>query len=604
MHRCIADRRVARWAPLRRAALVVGAILASVGGAAGRAEAESWEWGELRASIDSFLTVSTSIRTEGQDCRLVASINGGCDNLPEGALRPQDADQGRLLNSDDGNLNWDKGDVFSVLTKGSHDIQVDWRWTGAFVRFNYFYDAILNDKDSTRRTDLRADARNRDSVVEGGTVGAGFLLLDAYAFANWEMADRLFDLRVGNQVLSWGESIFTQGGINAINGLDVNKIRLPGSELKEALAPAPIVRLIGDIWDGLSFEAYYQFEWRRTQVDPVGTFFSTSDLVGRGTDGFFLGCGDRGTSTDPGNLSQSEQIFCNYFVLKNEFPFRGSEPANDQGQWGAALRYFVEPISTEIGIYYIRLHDKYPTVSFKGTTVNDLGYFNEYLEAIDLSGISFNTEVAGIAIGGEFSFRHDQPTPITNNPNKRLPNFQALLYDVGTGGPGGVVTGASREDRIVAVLNGLYQVGPGTPFFGMLLRAIGASEVIAILELGMTHYLDYTLPRESYAAPLGVGKVDDTGMGYQMRVEIKYDRFLNTPWTVKPVVSFRHDVYGITPPGEAAYNEDAMQVGLSLEANYKERWIGLVTYSTNFEAGIRNSNRDRDFVGVSVSYAF
>ncbi|MGH0034912.1 MAG: DUF1302 domain-containing protein [Myxococcota bacterium] len=591
--------RRARWTGRRRLAvqLALAGLLCGLPGARG-ASAESWEWGELRASVDSFFSVSTSIRAQDRDCRFVATANGGCSGKV-GPIPELDATEGALVNGDDGNLNWNDGDVFSVLTKGSHDIQLDWRNYGAFLRFNYFFDPMLNDESNTRRTDLRSEARQRDAVFEGGVVGRQFLLLDAYLYADFDVADRYFDVRVGNQVLSWGESIFIQGGINAINSIDVSKIRLPGSELKEALAPAPIARVSGDLVGSLSFEAYYQFGWRRTQLDPVGTFFSTSDLVGRGTDGFFTGCGDRGTN--PQNV---DPFLCGFVLQKTEYPFRGNEPASDQGQWGAALRYYIDALETELGVYYIRLHDKYPTVSFKGTTLDDLGYINEYPEQIDLYGFSFNTLVAGIAVGGEVSYRQNQPTPITGDPGRSLPGFQQLLADVAAGGPGGKVEGSVREDRIVAILNGLYQVGPGTVGVGQLLRAIGASEAIAILEFGVTHYLNFRVPKEFYPTPQGVAAVDDTGLGYQLRLELTYDRILGTPLTFKPILSFRHDLYGITPPGEAAYNQHTKQVGVTLELRYQERFVVTASYSNSFGGGVRNGNRDRDFAGFSISYAY
>jgi hypothetical protein len=412
--------------------------------------------------VDSFFSVSTSIRTEDRDCRLVATANGGCNvNAPPPSpqLDPaQAAVETRLVNGDDGNLNWDSGDVFSVLSKASHDVQLDYRNLGAFLRFTYFWDAVLNSASNTDRTDLLREAQRRDSILQGGVVGHQFLLLDAYLSAGFDVADRRFDARLGNQVLSWGESIFTQGGVNTTNSVDVSKLRLPGSELKEALTPAPIARLGGDLVGALSFETYYQFGWRQNEIDPVGSFFSTNDLVGRGTNGFFTTCGDRGTQS-----GAVDPIECSRVLPPTEFDFRGRTPARDQGQWGTALRYYIDSLETEIGAYYIRLHDKFPTVSFKGSTLDNLGYFNEYPEEIDLYGISFNTVLTGIAVGGEVSLRTDQPVSIVSNPKRSLSGFQELLLDIANGGPGGIVEGSIREDRIVAILNGLYQVGPGTP---------------------------------------------------------------------------------------------------------------------------------------------
>ena len=38
--------------------------------------------------------------------------------------------------------------------------------------------------------------------------------------------------------------------------------------------------------------------------------------------------------------------------------------AKSQGQGGAALRYYLDAIETEFAAYYLRFHDKQPTVSF------------------------------------------------------------------------------------------------------------------------------------------------------------------------------------------------------------------------------------------------
>jgi hypothetical protein len=47
-----------------------------------------------------------------------------------------------------------------------------------------------------------------------------------------------------------------------------------------------------------------------------------------------------------------------------------------------------------------------------------------------------------------------------------------------------------------------------------------------------------------------------------------------------------------------------MLVGLSLEARYQNTWSALFSYSNSFGAGMRNGGNDRDFVGLSASYAF
>jgi hypothetical protein len=62
-------------------------------------------------------------------------------------------------------------------------------------------------------------------------------LLDAFAYFRFDLGSRPAEIRLGSQVVSWGESTFIQGGINAVNHFDVSALRAPGAELKEGFMP-------------------------------------------------------------------------------------------------------------------------------------------------------------------------------------------------------------------------------------------------------------------------------------------------------------------------------------------------------------------------------
>jgi len=602
------------------------AALASLAVAA-PAAAATWRKGELEASFYSTLSVSVNVRTQERDCRQIATINGGCNAdavLGSPPTPEQLATEGRLLNTDDGNLNWDRGDAFSVLFKGTHEAKADYRNYGAFVRFTYFMDLIQAQGDSTRRTDLSRDARFRNNLMESGVNGAHFLLLDAYGYALWDVGPWNVDLRVGNVALNWGESVFTQGGINTISPLDVTKIRLPGSELREALLPIPMVRVASNIWAGLSAEVYYVFDWKRTDIDPVGSFFSTSDQVSRGAQGFFypipFQCGDPGTpdaNRGPGCPNTVEDLT----RFPNGIPRLFDDRPSDQGQFGTALRYYVDPIETEIGAYFIRFHHRFPVVSFKGTTGNailncqaapsvpdptcDLGYFIEFPESTNVVGLSFNTMLGEFwAVGGEVSYRPNEVVNVAANPDATpFTSPSELFFNLTTpAGTGGVFHGYVREERLVAMLNGLYVAAPGTPLYGRLIEAIGASESNVVAEVAVVNYPSLNIGKQYYAGP--TDRVDTTGFDYQIRIDMTWDRVLGSAWSLVPTVAFRHDAVGNTPSGELGVVQGLMQVGTSLEARFQNTWSLLFTYSNSFGAGARNGSNDRDFVGFSASYAF
>jgi hypothetical protein len=212
------------------------------------------------------------MRTQGMSCKLIGQDNGGCASLS--AALPEATEDAYFLNADDGDQNYKKYDIFSEVVKGTHELQFkapeDF---SAFVRFSELGDWRIGE---TERTELDTDAK-RFSVYN-------FQLLDAYVNKNFELFDRSMRLRVGNQVMSWGEDIFVLGGINSINSIDVRRYHVAGTQVKEILRPAPMISFSSDIVDGLSTEAYWQWHWNSFQLDPTGTYFSSADPAGKGND--------------------------------------------------------------------------------------------------------------------------------------------------------------------------------------------------------------------------------------------------------------------------------------------------------------------------------
>ena len=97
-------------------------------------------------------------------------------------------------------------------------------------------------------------------------------------YGSFAIGDSDLQVRLGNQVINWGESVFIQG-VNQINPIDVPAARRAGAELKEILLP---VWAAYANWgfDFGSVEAFYQLKWNNTSVDGCGTYFTaTSTLI-------------------------------------------------------------------------------------------------------------------------------------------------------------------------------------------------------------------------------------------------------------------------------------------------------------------------------------
>jgi len=702
---------------------VAAAVLIALGQAgAGPAAAADFEVGEVQVHVDTTVSAGVSMRVEDRYCGLIHETNDNkCNPGDSGEPHQQ------MLNSDDGNLNYDKWDVFANTYKATVDVDLAWENFGGFFRGSFFYDPVAMYVD-TARTELDRDARYRSSPMNSGVVGMGYQLLDAYLYGSFNVAGRPLDIRVGNQVLSWGESLFFAGGVSAINTVDLNRLRAPGSDLKEAFLPAPMVRVSAEIFRNFSIEGFYQLAWNYTQLDPVGSYFSTNDMVGRAAKGMFfvyddgisdakleqmadymanpsdvvisfaldddcdtprppqaevfrptlLGAtpGDlprtpaemfeQGFSPvapivapvvpplDPGDppvLEPWEQAFFEGILTTlidggfdpraetNTPPFYPfaiprvkDDWAHSQGQWGIALRYFAEPIRTEFGLYYLRIHDKIPSVGFVAeprdilvspmllgfgpvdleflanqfgfsmplcceTVGVPIGYFREYPEDINIFGLSASTELFGVAWGFEASYSTRRPVPLDGEWV-----FRQVLDDAAAAGQRVKRSGFARERRLQVQLNAIATIGPGDPYLGAIVRLLHISSIAATFEVAAVKFpsLDSEV---QYQAPFGKDHVDELSWGYQTLVQGFYDNPFGVPVTVIPRLGFAHAVDGNTP-GLYPFVEDVKSFSAGVNVDYLGVWQFDLAYNAFFGADSANGLYDRDYVSLSVTRSF
>ena len=350
----------------RRRSIPTAAIVLALGGLLGAMPAQAFEFGEgeFQGSLDTTISHGLTYRVGKRDPLLAGKTN-----------------------SNDGNLNYSRG-VVSNTSKFTTDLDIGTGDFGAFVRASGFID-FENQNGERERTELSDAAKER--------VGRNLELLDAYVTGTFDVGDTIVDARIGRHVLNWGESTFIPNGINAINPFDVSKLRLPGSELREALLPVGLASLSVAPTDTLSVEGFYQFEWEETEIDAVGSYFSVTDYVGPGAreavisnvaDGFAESVteADRRSSFEtllPGitrainaDLAGNMVDHPQHGVIPAPLPplaasdpdfatvLRGPDRApEDSGQWGLALRYLAEDLNdTEFGFYFMNYHSRLPIV--------------------------------------------------------------------------------------------------------------------------------------------------------------------------------------------------------------------------------------------------
>ena len=355
-----------RFAP-RVAGFTLAGLLPLLGGAEVEAVEFSFADDEIKGSFDTTLSYGQLWRVQGQD-------------------KTNDD-----VNINDGNRNFDTG-LVSEVYKVTSDLEVSYKNYGAFVRGSAFYDARIMDKrtdysGSNNPSQPSQNFPDNDSFTYDTRHSAGrdAQILDAYVYGNWEVGDLPLTARLGRQVFNWGEGLFYRGGVNTTNPINAAQFRLPGSELKEVLVPIEALNFNVGLSDNLSMETFYQFNWKETQVDPVGTYFSETDLFADGgntayavmpqltaLNGLYQGLSAAGAGGLQGGGGAD---------AVGNFKVASIGPdinAKNDGQYGVAFRYLAEQLNaTEFGFYFVNYHAKEPTIyadlgSYSGLNLAEL----------------------------------------------------------------------------------------------------------------------------------------------------------------------------------------------------------------------------------------
>ncbi|MEK1941150.1 MAG: DUF1302 domain-containing protein [Pseudomonas sp.] len=587
-------------------------------GASAQAQAVNFNIGEIEGQFDSSLSIGASWSTAKRDQTYIGSANGGT---------------AFTQTNDDGRLNFQRDKTFSKIFKGIHDLELKYGDTGVFLRGKYWYDFELKD-ESRELADID------DSDAKMGAKSSGYQLLDAFVYHNYAIAEQPGSVRLGKQVVSWGESTFIQNGINSINPVDVSAFRRPGAEVKEGLIPVNMFYVSQTLTENLSAEAFYQLEWDQTVVDNCGTFFSSTDVLQEGCNNNYRildGATVNALRSSPAALGVLAGAGVDINSQGVAVPRLGDRDPSDSGQWGAALRW--QGDDTEYGAYFMNYHARTPFLGVQNPDAAAIGtaltlssspsalvrslaqpvllgrghYYFEYPEDIQLYGLSFSTTLpTGTAWSGEISYRPNMPLQI--NTNDMTPLIATSVVDAAnagaaTGGAAGAVAAAlatAEQDHRGYNRKEVTQIQTTfTHFFDQIMGAdrltvvgeIGANSIGGLESINDVRYgRDSTFGNRTQGGRHGY--YTNTSWGYRARAIWDYsDAFAGV--NLKPNVSWSHDVDGYGPN----FNEGAKAASIGLDAEYRNTYTAGISY-TNFFGGDYNVLTDRDFLALSVGVNF
>jgi len=597
----------------------------------GQTQAMEFQFGDIEAVFTSEMSIGKSWRVEAADPSLLKDVYG---------------DYG---NNDDANNNYKKDDSFSEIIKGVHDLELRYKNVGLFVRGKYWYDRQM-DKGNVHYGNLAQLDSNgiagapliynhpneplNDDNFDNLSKASGVALLDAYIYGEFEVGNTPVDLRLGKQVINWGEGNFIRSPLNSISPIDSSALKRPGATVKEALLPINMAYASFGMTDNLSSEFFYQLDYQETIVDGCGTYFSGTDYVTAGCDSISLSNGATSIARNTDGVRKS----------------------TNSGQFGAALRYYSEALAdTEFGLYFMKINDRLPIVSF---TKHDVGgaemgalfqqtmqiwqqagqssgyntptdlykaligkeristssYVTDYTSQIQVTGFTFATNVGGLSLSGEYSRLKDKAIQI-NGPML----VSALLTE----------TSSSTElnERVRTTENGALFSGSDKFDVSQIQfsaintfdQILGASQVSVVGEIGYTYVHDFdespTTTKYGRSGIFGLydhnpnnpaaiddGFVTQASWGYRALISAQYNNVI-AGVNFKPSILWSHDVDGYAPQPGGNFIEGNTKLTVNLSASYLETYSAVIAY-TQYSGDDFSVLKDHDFMSVNFSVIF
>lgn len=549
---------------LKKIALSV--LMAYAGGAA----AFTFETESVSGNFDSTVSAGIGVRAKNASCGLVLRDSAGIftgNAGPSGSGAPGGCTETTSSLGDQGNLNYGKGDAFTTYLKGTHELlvkmpedlkfmaRVSWLKDFSATRTTGFISAG-NPTGASQPDDARDDLRFKAR------------LLDLWVSKEFSLGEERARVRVGNQVVSWGESLFLPGGINQTNAMDLMRLSQPGTQLKEVFLPAPIASFATGLGHGLNLEAYVQTNWNENYFPPTGSYWSTVNGLGKGHSAYGL--------TD--------------------------EKAKNSGQYGAALRWQPSGTQLNLGAYAMAYHDKAPQFSYNANGSGNVGW--AYAEDRTLYGVSANFPLGDWAIGSELSYR----------PKDAV----ALNSATGCGGTSGNCY--VDEKKLQWHLTGLLSLTPSD--YPFILNALGGASTATLLAEAVV--VRYPKLKSTYngefvsAGGWGWGLENDPGgtlesvgtknsWGYNFDFSWVYDGSVIPGWQVIPEIYYFQAVKGRTPNAMALFMEGAKSANFIVNfVHNPATWQFGVNYAKFWGGGrvFDQPLKDRDFFGAFVSRNF
>jgi len=266
-------------------------------------------------------------------------------------------------------------------------IDIDKGDFGLHASADAWYDAIDNRNDQSESGGMR---RVADDSEHGGQ---DIELFEAFVHGVTDIGnDQPLSFRLGRHTIVWGESLFfPENGVAAglapadtyivqnIGDYHAQKVYLPVNQLSLSWA----------ITSELTIEAYDQFEWRRSRIDPQYAYVDPNDVLGTEST-HLIGITFPGAGT------------FYYYRAPDRRP-------NSSDQFGVAAKWHHGDF--DFGLYGLSYDAKTPNIYFyPGRNAGIAGAYKlDYATGIEIVGASVTGPLADGVFAAEISGRRNMP---------------------------------------------------------------------------------------------------------------------------------------------------------------------------------------------------
>lgn len=396
--------------------------------------------------------------------------------------------------TDDGDMNYHNGEFYTAIAKLNADWTLNWdEWTFK-TNFVGYFDAVNSGFTIHRNNTVRCaganpsqvcgsnpapangfddyilgpDERPRSGEVESRLAARGEFR-EYFVTRSFMLGDYEIFATLGNQRLRWGEANLTLlNTLDVINPQDAVLARQPGLALNELNLPVGLLSFGSDILEGVSVDAWIQYDWEPVRPEPAGSLLSNlSDVAGGGSYAV-VGLGQYPEDPDAywfsaGTTGLISNAHRTIFVPPEE-----SHAPDDFGQHGLRVKWYLPDFNngTELGFYYANYHSRLPYASviasqdscmrnaenmaeaatqclgFNAASnrgegvplapercdprgcnmaaytqreplpIDTMGLFLDFPEDIQMFGVSFNTTFGGWSFAGEYAYRPNVPAQL------------------------------------------------------------------------------------------------------------------------------------------------------------------------------------------------